>query len=354
MSVIIDYLPINDTQRIGRIILNKPQALNAQDLQMVRKTSLALDMWADDDSVVAVLLSGAGQKAFCAGGDIRGLYHTFNPELFPNPVADEFFTTEYALCKRINSYDKPIIVWASGIVMGGGMGLAVPASHRIVTETTMMAMPEVSIGLFADAGASYFLGKMPDKIGLFLGLTGARFNGADALSLGVADFAMASTQLDRLVNALMAAIWQQDSMANHQMLDELLANLQDKTVLGEGWLLPHYQVIAQIMQVQSLEQFDQIARQGSPDAYIQQAFDTYKQGSPTSASLAWHLNQKTQQMSFDEVLDLERIVAVRCMHYGEFAEGVRALLIDKDKNPKWRYTLDDLPQAHIQSHFQTW
>lgn len=354
MTIVTDFLAINDTQRIGTILLNRPEALNAQNLQMVTTTKSLLDEWAEDDSVVGVLIRGAGDKAFCAGGDIRGLYHSHDPEVFPNPTAQAFFTTEYGLCKQIKSYIKPIIVWASGIVMGGGMGLAVPSSHRIVTETTMMAMPEVSIGLFPDAGGSYFLKHMPNKIGLFLGLTGARFNAADALALGVADFSMASGDFDLLIQALTTAEWTDDAAKNHDMLNSLLADLENTDVLPEGWLLPHRDEIEKISQVDSLLEFDALAKAGSDIDYIQKAFDTYTAGSPTSAAIAWHMANQVTGMSFDDVMDLEYIVAIHCSHNGEFAEGVRALLIDKDKNPKWRYTLESLPDGYIESHFKAW
>ncbi|WP_227513684.1 MULTISPECIES: enoyl-CoA hydratase/isomerase family protein [Moraxella] len=354
MTIVTDFLAINDTQRIGTILLNRPEALNAQNLQMVTTTKSLLDEWAEDDSVVGVLIRGAGDKAFCAGGDIRGLYHSHDSEVFPNPTAQAFFTTEYGLCKQIKSYKKPIIVWASGIVMGGGMGLAVPSSHRIVTETTMMAMPEVSIGLFPDAGGSYFLKHMPNKIGLFLGLTGARFNAVDALALGVAGFSMVSGDFDLLIQALTTAKWTDDAAKNHDMLNSLLADLENTDVLPEGWLLPHRDEIEKISQVDSLLEFDALAKAGSDIDYIQKAFDTYTAGSPTSAAITWHMANQVTGMSFDDVMDLEYIVAIHCSHNGEFAEGVRALLIDKDKNPKWRYTLESLPDGYIESHFKAW
>ncbi|MFB6348999.1 enoyl-CoA hydratase/isomerase family protein [Moraxella sp. ZJ142] len=355
MSIITDFLPINEHQRIGTITLNKPEALNAQNLEMVRTTKATLQAWADDDSVVAVLLRGAGERAFCAGGDIRNLYHSYDPSVFPNPMSEAFFGTEYDLCKQINSYAKPIIVWASGIVMGGGMGLAMPSSHVIVTDTTMMAMPEVSIGLFPDAGGSYFLTHIPDKIGLFLGLTGARFNGIDALALGLADFGMPSDAYDKLLLALTTADWQADSASNHQMLNTLLNNIQNTETLGDGWLLPHRDTIAKIAQAESLAAFDRLAKSAdNQPEYLKKAFDSYNQGSPTSASLAWQLHHLVGGLDFDAVMDMEYIVALHCSHNGEFFEGVRALLIDKDKNPAWRYTLDTMPDGYIDSHFQAW
>nr|WP_227547198.1 enoyl-CoA hydratase/isomerase family protein [Moraxella catarrhalis] len=419
MTIVTDFLMVHDKRRIAIITLNRPDALNALNLEMVAAIQACLDKWAIDDSVAAVLLCGAADKAFCAGGDIRGLYHGYNPKIFPNPTAKAFFSTEYALCKQIKSYTKPIIVWADGIVMGGGMGLAVASSHRIVTQTTMMAMPEISIGLFPDAGGSYFLRHMPNKIGLFLGLTGARINGTDALALGVADFGMASDDFDVLIQALTTADWSDDATKNHQMLNALLGQLHHNHTLPTGWLLPHRDEIERMMQqAGDLAAFDTLARlgfnieyiqqafktyiAGSPTSaaitwhmanqvenmsfdevmdleyivaihcshngefaegvrallidieYIQQAFKTYIAGSPTSAAITWHMANQVENMSFDEVMDLEYIVAIHCSHNGEFAEGVRALLIDKDKNPKWQYTPDSLPDGYIKSHFKAW
>lgn len=355
MSIIHQFITINEHQRIGEIILDNPKSLNAQTYDMVKTTSELLYAWADDASVVAVLLRGTGEKAFCAGGDIRGLYHAYDREIFPNPEPLKFFTVEYNLCKLINRYAKPVIVWASGIVMGGGMGLATPCSHRIVSETTMMAMPEVSIGLFPDAGGSYFLKQMPERLGLFLGLTGARFNGVDALALGVADYMLASDEYDRLIDALQSATWSADDASNHQMLDDLLGALHRSDLVGEGWLLPHRAVANQLVSEPDLQAFDRKAYSyDGESSYISTALENYKKGCPTSAGLAWQIYHQVDNKSFDEVMDMELIVALYCCHFGEFAEGVRALLIDKDKNPKWHYTVDSLPQAHLDQHFIPW
>lgn len=350
------FIDMHSDRQIGLITLENPASLNALTDEMVKSIHQLLTDWAADDRVVAVLMCGAGGRAFCAGGDIRSLYHGYDPTTFPNPVAEQFFSTEYDLCKKINSYAKPIIVWASSIVMGGGMGLAVPSSHRIVTETTMMAMPEVMIGLFPDAGGSYFLRQMPDRIGLFLGLTGARFNGADALALGVADFAMASDGFDRLVEALITADWCDDAAANHRMLDRVIGDLEDRTVLSAGWLMAHRDEIVQIMQASSLTAFDEDAKDGKlkRSDYVAEALDNYAKGSPTSAAIAWHLHHLVDGMDFDAVMDLEYRVAIHAAHRGEFAEGVRALLIDKDKRPNWRYTLDDMPEDYAKSHTVPW
>ncbi len=353
MTIHTKLVPLADdaTRAIGVITLDNPASLNAQNLLMVSMMHDTLTHWALDDSVVAVLMHGAGERAFCAGGDIRGLYHSFDDSQFPNPDAAAFFSTEYALCKQIKAYAKPIIVWASGIVMGGGMGLATAASHRIVTDSTLMAMPEVSIGLFPDAGGSYFLKQMPDKLGLFLGLTGARFNGADALMLGVADYAWASGDFDKLIDSLISADWQGDD-TDRAMLNKLL---DAKQPLPTGLLSPHWQMAADLMSVLSLADFDALARDGEARSdYINAALGTYRSGSATSAALTWRLAQMVDGLSFNEVMDIEYIVALHSADRGEFREGVRALLIDKDKSPAWRYQLDNMPDGWIDGFFIDW
>ncbi|MGO2444298.1 MAG: enoyl-CoA hydratase/isomerase family protein, partial [Psychrobacter sp.] len=163
---------------IGVMTLNTPKSLNALSVDMCKLLSQQLDAWASDARIVALVLKGAGDKAFCAGGDIRKLYDSMSTSApLPNPYATEFFSHEYSLYRQMHFYAKPIILWGDGIIMGGGMGLMAACSHRLVTERTRFAMPEVTIGLFPDASGSWFLQNMPAKTGLFLGLTGAMCNG---------------------------------------------------------------------------------------------------------------------------------------------------------------------------------
>src|SRR5690625_3226254 len=187
LAVIFDELPTPDGGRIGIARLNSPKSLNALSLEMARQLDAKLQAWAVDSSVVAVWLEGVGDRAFCAGGDVVALYRSIVEEEERRTAAGEtrfdetYFTIEYQLDYRIHTYPKPILVWGNGIVMGGGMGLMVGASRRLVTETTLLAMPEVTIGLYPDIGASWFLNKMPLGIGAYLGLTGAQLNARDAL-----------------------------------------------------------------------------------------------------------------------------------------------------------------------------
>ncbi|EWG99884.1 hypothetical protein Q427_22465 [Halomonas sp. BC04] len=179
LAVIFDERPTRDGGRIGVATLNAPKSLNALTLTMAQQLMAKLDAWAVDRSIVAVWLEGAGEKAFCAGGDVVALYRSMTEEGEnrgsgrDSVFAETYFTTEYRLDYRIHTYPKPILLWGDGIIMGGGLGLTAGASHRIVTETTRIAMPEITIGLYPDIGASWFLNRMPPGIGAYLGITGA-------------------------------------------------------------------------------------------------------------------------------------------------------------------------------------
>ena len=172
--------------RIGHATLNAEKSLNALTLDMVDQLYEKLNLWRDDPAIVAVVLDGAGERAFCAGGDIRRLRQSvIDSDYGVNPYGEQFFAREYRLDYLIHRFGKPVLCWGSGIVMGGGIGLLAGASHRVVTQGSRLAMPEISIGLFPDVGAGWFLNRMPGKVGLFLGLTGLRMNAGDALFTGL-------------------------------------------------------------------------------------------------------------------------------------------------------------------------
>ena len=189
--VTIQELSCHSDFNIGYIQLNSPKTLNALSLEMITCIYSKLLSWQNDQNIVAVFIEGAGDKAFCAGGDVVSLYHDLaydSPDEQNTNSAQNYFTQEYQLDFLIQQYKKPIITWGNGIVMGGGVGLMVGASHRIVTENTKLAMPEVTIGLFPDVCGSYFLNKMPNNLGLFVGLTGAMLNAEDAIYSGLANY----------------------------------------------------------------------------------------------------------------------------------------------------------------------
>jgi enoyl-CoA hydratase/carnithine racemase len=325
--------------RIAIATLDAPRSLHALNLEMIRLLDDALQRWAVDPLVACVVLQSSTDKAFCAGGDVRSLRQAVldHPDQWPNAQALAFFSDEYRLDHRIHSYAKPLLAWGGGIVMGGGLGLMAGASHRVVTETTRIAMPEISIGLFPDVGGSWFLPRMPGRIGLFLGLTGAALNAHDAMFTGLADYFLPQQQRVALIDALCALDWRSAIPANHLMLDRKLRAMQaPAALLPDSPVRTHFDEIASMTASRDLaEVVDAIVGYGGTAAWLQRAAQALACGSPSSAALTWALRERTRHLSLADVFRLELIVALRCCAAPDFTEGVRALLVEKDNAPQW-------------------
>lgn len=374
--VLFSTEPTDCGHLIGIMTLNTPKSLNALSVEMCQLLSQQLEQWESDAQVVALLLKGAGDKAFCAGGDIRKLYDSMSVNaLLPNPYATEFFGNEYSLYGQMHFYSKPLILWGDGIIMGGGMGLMAGCSHRLVTERTRFAMPEITIGLFPDASGSWFLQRMPAKTGLFLGLTGAMCNGSDALLANLAEYAVASSDYDAIMQRLKQSNWQSlaDSIdkshnrhhnSAYSIVSRALA-AQPVAELPASKLAAYWHPIQQLMNsgglgdidalLQSDEALVQLDTDFAADSWTQRAVATYRQGCPVTAALTYALYHKVTDLSLEQVLYLETNVAVHCAANPDFKEGVRALLIDKDRNPQWSRSLAECLSAegqhYIQQHF---
>ncbi|WP_201614194.1 enoyl-CoA hydratase/isomerase family protein [Psychrobacter sp. JCM 18902] len=371
--VLFSTEPTDCGHLIGIMTLNTPKSLNALSVEMCQLLAQQLEQWQNDDRIVALLLKGAGDKAFCAGGDIRKLYDSMSSDApLPNPYATEFFGHEYRLYRKMHFYSKPLILWGDGIIMGGGMGLMAGCSHRLVTERTRFAMPEINIGLFPDASGSWFLRRMPAKTGLFLGLTGAMCNGSDALLANLAEYAVASSDYDGVIQSLKQSDWQVaassmdkcDNNSAHSIVSRVLA-AQPIVELPASKLAIHWQSIQQLMNSGGLGDIDALLQSDAAlekidiefanDSWTQRAVDTYRHGCPVTAALTYALYYKVTDLSLEQVLYLEANVAVHCVANPDFKEGVRALLIDKDRNPQWSRSLADClsseGQAYIQQHF---
>ncbi|NNC55605.1 MAG: enoyl-CoA hydratase/isomerase family protein, partial [Pseudomonadales bacterium] len=199
-AVLFTELPAGSDKKIGHATLNSPASLNSLTTEMVELLLAKLLQWAQDSRLACVVISGAGDKAFCAGGDVQALRNSAIAKPGgPCLEAETFFAREYRLDYTIHTFNKPLLVWGNGIVMGGGLGILAGASHRVVTETSRFAMPEVTIGLYPDVGGSHFLNLMPGETGRFLALTGASFNAADALYTGLADYFLQRDQFPALL-----------------------------------------------------------------------------------------------------------------------------------------------------------
>lgn len=339
-------LPTFDGHLIGVLQLNRPKSLNALNLELILALKAQLQTWQHDANIVAIWLEG-DERALCAGGDIRALQQCAQQDNAEAEVAN-FFKHEYGLYAYMAHYAKPIITWCSGIVMGGGLGLAAASTVRIVTETTQMAMPEISIGLFPDAGANAFLQKFPFKSGVFLGLSGARFNGSDAILGNLAEFAFASDSKEHVLKTLQQAKWHQKPLV---VIKQILLNLPT-IALPKGNLLAHQDVITKITQQASFQDALKLILAHRHDSdWMASAAHFVEQGCATSAALHWELMQQCRHLSLKEILNLEHTVATHCVLMPEFSEGVRALLIDKDKNPQWQKTAAEIDDAWLMPFF---
>jgi len=345
-------------KRIGFAQLNAEKSLNALSLPMIRLLDPQLQRWAADPGIACVVLHGAGEKAFCAGGDVRSLYRAIREHRGPPPNLANlaFFDEEYSLDYRIHRYPKPLMVWGSGIVMGGGLGLMAGASHRVVTETSRVAMPEISIGLFPDVGGSWFLRRMPGRMGLFLALTGASINGHDLLVAGLGDHFVRSADRDSLFRQLAAVDWTGDADANRAALGKLLAEFSARAqeLLPASPLQQHAQAIEALAAGATLREVHAaITGYAGDDPWLKRAAATLAAGSPTTAALVWALRERAASLSLAEVFRLELVVALQCCAHPDFAEGVRALLIDKDNAPKWTPpTLAEVTPDWVEEHFR--
>jgi enoyl-CoA hydratase/carnithine racemase len=338
--VLFDERETRDGRRIGIATLNAPKTLNGLSLPMARLLDERLRAWAEDDGIVMVLLQGAGEKAFCAGGDLHGLYRGMldhrvdNHDIARDTPAAAFFATEYRLDYRIHRYAKPVLCWGHGIVMGGGIGLMAGASHRVVTERSKLAFPEVTVGLYPDVGGSWLLRRVPGQGGIFLALTGAPLNAGDAIHARLADHAVASTRHDEVVATLLDTAWSDQSTDNHATLTALLDAFAQPAPAGP--LQQHAALIERLCAPSNLDEVVAgIVALDSDDAWLQAAKTTLLAGAPGSARLGFELQRRAADLSLADTFRLEYIVSLHCAAHGDFAEGIRALLIDKDRQPRW-------------------
>jgi enoyl-CoA hydratase/carnithine racemase len=355
--VIFDEVVTRDDLRLGFARLNREKALNALSAEMFRLLHPQLRIWADDPRIACVILHGAGEKAFCAGGDVRSVYHAIKAHSgpAPNPTALELFRDEYRLDYFLHRYPKPLLVWGSGIVLGGGLGLMVGASHRVVTETSRIGMPEISIGFFPDVGGSWFLQRMPGRSGLFMALTGSQINGHDAIVGGLADYFVRSSDRDALFARLAAAPWSSDADTNRLVLSEVLQEFTARaaSLLPVSNLQRHRELIETICRGDSLQDIvGRITYYDGEDAWLRRAAETLAAGSPTSAALSYELQRRARTLDLASTFRLELGVTVQCCARHDFCEGVRALLIDKDHNPKWQPAeLSAVTSGLLEQHF---
>jgi enoyl-CoA hydratase/carnithine racemase len=285
-------------RRVATVTLNRPRALNALSSGMLQALAERLDAWERDESIRSIVLRGAGGKAFCAGGDVRALYEGHRSGRDPH---HEFFAFEYALDYRIHTYPKAIVAVMDGIVMGGGMGIGQGAALRIVGHRTRMAMPETGIGLFPDVGGSWFLSRCPGELGTYLGLTGIAIGAADAIHCGLADLQIGGDSAAPELEHLRPAI---DRHFGHDSVAAILGSLEAED-------RPEFR------------------------AWAGQTLQLLRSRSPTLLVVTLEQLRRGRTLSLAECFRMELNLVHAAFEHGEFLEGIRAVLIDKDRRPRW-------------------
>ncbi|HAU18177.1 MAG TPA: enoyl-CoA hydratase/isomerase family protein [Marinobacter adhaerens] len=339
---------------IGVLTLNSPGTLNALTERMIEQTQEILDRWADNDRICIVVIQGAGERAFCAGGDIRELYDTMLTSEDRDKPA-RVFNREYRMDYSIHRFPKPVLGIAHGVVMGGGLGVFAGCRYRLVTPDVTLAMPEIAIGLFPDVGASWFLNRLPGRLGLFMGLTGARLNVSDTLRVGLADMAILQEDRERLLDRLASERWTGQTAADDNRLFRLLNQIQtpDYRALPPSNLATHEQRIARLSAGDELPEIvDQLLTAEVDCDWWHACMNTLRTGCPVSAWLVWTQLKKAQQMSLKDIFRMELAMVSECIRRPDLAEGIRALAIDKDRQPKWSYpSVADVPEDVVAAHF---
>ncbi|KPA87954.1 enoyl-CoA hydratase/carnithine racemase [Pseudomonas asplenii] len=334
---------------IGHLTLNRPAGLNALTLDMIRLLQRQLDAWAEDPQIHAVTLRGAGDRAFCAGGDIRSLYESYKSG---SRLHEEFFVEEYALDLCIHHYRKPVLALMDGFVLGGGMGLVQGADLRVVTERSRLGMPEVGIGYFPDVGGSYFLPRIPGEIGLYLGVSGEQIRAADALYCGLADWYLDSDRLALLDQRLDQLEWHDTPLKDLQSLLAKLAvqTLPDAPLDKLRPAIDHFFALPDVPSI--IEQMRAVTVADSHE-WARDVVSLLETRSPLAMSVTLEMLRRGRHLSLEACFAMELHLDRQWFEHGDLMEGVRALLIDKDRTPRWNPpTLHALQPERVARFFQ--
>ncbi|EJF87906.1 hypothetical protein ME1_00870 [Bartonella vinsonii subsp. arupensis OK-94-513] len=321
----------------GVIKLTRPFALNALNQRMVFALKKALNTWQKDNDVSCILIEGEG-RAFCAGGDVVEIYHMGKKD-----SSYQYFSDEYRLNAYIKRFPKPYISFLNGIWMGGGVGISIYGSHRIVTENALFAMPEGAIGFFPDVGASFFLPSLPNYFGIYLALTGARIKWGDCLNLGLATHAVPEVELEYIKKAIIEQGNPKLALEKHAITKDYETSHETRTV------------IRTCFGVDTLEECIELLHKKSNEGilFAKECYDILQSRSPTSLKIIWKQMKQNPSQTLEDCIKIENRIAHHMINSHDFYEGVRAMLIDKDKTPKWQPNkLSSVTDDMINAYFQ--
>lgn len=326
--------------RCGVVTLDRPSALNALTLDMVAAMAAALDSYAADRDIACVLVRSSNPRAFCAGGDIKELYELGRAGKHAEQMA--FFRAEYRLCRQIARFPKPYVALIEGIAMGGGAGISLHGSHRVAGETLSFAMPEVGIGFFPDVGATYFLPRLPGRLGIYLALTGSRAGLGDAIGLGLATAHVPAARFDALVARLSHGEKLDQAIAAESAPAPDLPLLQQRHFIDGCFAAPSVAAI--------LDEIDEASYAGSTFGLT--TYETIRSRSPTSLAIALRQMQLGPTLDLEAALRLEFRIATRVVRGHDYYEGVRTVLVDKTDAPHWSPAdIEKISAAEIEAYF---
>lgn len=350
---------LNSGFRIAQAQLNSELTLNSLSLEMIDILDQALRKWAVDESVVTVVLTATGDRAFCAGGDIQALYHAMARNHAVGERVDDypytFFEREYRLAYLLHTYPKPVVAIGHGIVMGGGLGLFSAVDFRVVTERTRIAIPEVTIGLFPDAGATWLLRNLPARIALFLAMTGSQITAADALAIGIGTHSLTALDVQAFHEQLPGLLWRGEAKIDARLIDDCLrtcaralpvhADLPSDSRLD---CLPE----TLTLQPQLTEVVGSLRTLEGISPWVDEGIARMDRGCPTTVGIVHEQLLRSRGASLADCFRLEMTLATHCADNHDFMEGIRALLIDKDNTPAWQFgDVESLPHGYVVDHF---
>jgi enoyl-CoA hydratase/carnithine racemase len=355
--VLFSELALSGGYYAGIATLNSEATLNSLNLEMVDLISAQLEIWRKQQEILFIIFDSVSEKAFSAGGDIQTMYHDMKAHANgPSPYCDTFFEREYRLDYCLHNFPKPTIAWGHGIVMGGGLGILSACQFRIATQTTRIAMPEITIGLFPDAGATWTFNKMNPAWSHFIALTGASLNGNDGMLTGMISHLINHTLKPEFLQQLTQVQWQSDASGQIESVLKKLSSTGQP--FPESQFDNHSQLIKNTMNT-TLDAVDpQLAlietmADWPQDKWLNRAKSSFLNGCPTTAGIIIEQFQRAKSMTMKEMFKMELTIAVNCSRNSDFQEGVRALLIEKDLTPKWSYPYGQVPHAHIERHFDS-